>query len=77
MTETEWIDIFRTNLIEMMAEYGYTQRDLADATGLSEMAISNYVNGKRIPTMRAIINISYELNIEVNDLIDFGDRIEG
>lgn len=77
MTETEWIDIFRTNLIEMMAEYGYTQRDLADATGLSEMAISNYVNGKRIPTVRAIINISYELNIEVNDLIDFGDRIEG
>lgn len=77
MTETEWIDIFRTNLIEMMAEYGYTQRDLADATGLSEMAISNYVNGKRIPTVRAIINISYELNIEVNDFIDFGDRIEG
>lgn len=77
MTETEWIEIFRTNLIEIMTEYGYTQRDLADATGLSEMAISNYVNGKRIPTVRAIINISYELNIEVNDLIDFGDRIEG
>lgn len=77
MTETEWVEIFRTNLIEMMSEYGYTQRDLAEATGLSEMAISNYVNGRRIPTVRSIINISYEFNIDVNDLIDFGDRIEG
>lgn len=76
MTETEWLDIFTSNLIEMMHEKGYTQRDLADATGLSEGTISNYINKRQIPGVRAIVNISYELDCDVSDLIDFGDRIQ-
>lgn len=77
MTETEWLDIFSNNLLELMRERGYSQGDLADDTGLSKMAISYYINKQRIPGIRAIINIAYILDCDVSELIDFGDRIEG
>lgn len=76
MTELEWMKIFGENLAEIMGEQGYTQRDLARSTNLSESAISNYVRGRQMPTLRAIINMAYELNQDFNDFIDFGDRIE-
>lgn len=75
MSEQEWIDIFGDNLAEIMAEKGYTQRDLAEATGLSESTISQYINKKRMPTIRAIINMAYELDLSMDEFIDFGDRV--
>lgn len=77
MTELDWLDAFSENLREIMDEKGYTQRDLADATGLSESSVSYYVAGQRIPGIRAIINMAYELDIDMNEFIDFGDRIHG
>lgn len=76
MSEVEWMRIFGGNLKEIMDEQGYTQRDLAEATGLSEASISNYVNARKMPTIRAIINLSFELGIPFEDFINFGDRIE-
>lgn len=77
MSEIEWLDIFGTNLIVMLDENLMTQKDLAEATGLSEGTISKYVNKTQMPTVRAILNISYALNCSLDDLIDFGDTIEG
>lgn len=76
MTEVEWMKIFGQNLADIMKEQGYTQKDLAEATNLSTSAISNYVRGTQIPTLRAIINMTYELNQDLNFFIDFGDRID-
>lgn len=76
MSEQEWLDIFADNLISMLDEANITQRDLADETGLSEAAISYYLHKRKIPGIRAIVNISYALNCDVSELIDFGDRIE-
>lgn len=75
MTEQEWLDIFSENLRECMIEKGYTQKELAEETGLSEAAISNYVNGRKFPSVRAIINMSYALRVSLIDFIDFGDFI--
>lgn len=75
MTEEEWLDIFAHNLVDMLKDARMTQRELADETGLSEGTISSYVNKRRIPTIRAIVNIGYALDCDLNDLIDFGDRI--
>lgn len=76
MSEVEWMRIFGDNLKEVMDEQGYTQKDLAEATGLSEASISNYVNARKMPTIRAIINLSFELGIGFEDFINFGDRID-
>lgn len=76
MTETEWLEIFGDNLKDLIDKQGYTQRDLADEVGLDEGTISRYVNKQRIPGVRALVNIAYVLDCSLDDLMDFGDRIE-
>lgn len=76
MSETEWLRIFSKNLVSILSESRINQKELAEMTGLSTATISKYVNGIQMPTVRAIINISYALHISVDELIDFGDRIE-
>ena len=73
MTELEWLEIFSTNLRELLEERGFTQRDLAIASRLSDSTISDYIHGQKIPSLRAIINIAYALEISIDELIDFGD----
>lgn len=77
MTEFEWLDIFAGNLHELMQERGYSQGDLADDSGLDQATISRYLNRRRIPTVRAIVNLAHTLDCDISELIDFGDRIEG
>lgn len=72
MSENEWLAYFGVNLEEYMIAAKMTQRDLADASGLSEASISNYIRGRRMPEVRAIINIAEALNCSVNELVDFG-----
>lgn len=75
MTELEWMDIFGDNLRDILKEYGMTQRQLAEETGLTESTISNYINKRKIPSMRAIVNIANALDISTDELINLDDRI--
>ena len=75
MSEQEWIDIFGDNLYEMLYEKGMSQNDLAEETGLDKATISRYISKKQMPSVKAVIAISYALNCKVDDLIDFGDLI--
>ena len=76
MSEVEWMDIFVDNLLHMMDDYGYNQRLLAEVTGLSEGTISKYISKQQMPGVKAVLNIAYAFNCSLDDLIDFGDRIE-
>ena len=76
MSEVEWIKIFGQNLDEMLIEANMTQRELAEDTGLTEATISRYINGRRMPTVRALVNIAYSLNCSFDELMDFGDVLE-
>jgi transcriptional regulator with XRE-family HTH domain len=75
MSEIEWLEIFGDNLINLLDKEGMTQRELAEATGLSEGTISSYINKRKIPGIKAIINMAYVLECSIDDLIDFGDTI--
>lgn len=75
MTEVEWLDMFSDNLVNMMNGVRISQRDLADATGLSEGTISNYIHRRQMPGVKAIVNIAYALDCSMDDLVDFGERI--
>ena len=75
MTEVEWLDIFGDNLKSMLEHANMTQMELAEYSGLSKAAISRYINKERIPSLRAIINISYALECDVGELIDFDEPI--
>lgn len=76
MSELDWLDIFAGNLRDMLIDANMSQRELADASGLAESTISSYINKQKIPSLKAIINISYALDCDVTELIDFGDAIE-
>lgn len=65
MTKEEFIQ----KLHDMMIVRGYNQKDLAKDTGLTESAISNYLNGIRTPNMKSLHLLSEALDY------DFGQKI--
>ena len=75
MTDQEWINIFGDNLVDILHDAKMTQRELADAAGLSESTISDYIHKRKMAGIKAVINIAYALDCEISDLIDFGDMI--
>lgn len=75
MTELEWLDIFSNNLVDILKDQRMTQRELADASGLSEGTISNIINKRTMPSIKTIVNISHVLDIEATELIDFDSTI--
>lgn len=76
MTESEWINIFGDNLADMLNNANMTQKELADAAGISESMVSDYIHKRRAPRLRSIINIAYALDCSVDDLMDFEEMIE-
>lgn len=75
MSEAEWMDIFGDNLRDILKDQYMSRRELAEVLGLSEATVCRYINKKQMPTMEVIINMSYELSLSVDELIDFGDRV--
>ena len=76
MTLKSWMDAFGENLEELMEERDMTQLDLARDSGLSVGSINAYIHKQSPPGIKAIINIAYALDIDVSELIDFGDSID-
>lgn len=76
MTLKTWMEVFGNNLSDILKDRGMTQYDLAKDSGLSVGSVSAYINKQSPPGIRAIINIAYALDVDVNELIDFDDRIE-
>lgn len=69
MTEVEFIDIFKGNLKSLMDEAGYNQQELAQEAKIDQSTISKYLNGTRMPSVRALNNISIALNCTIDELI--------
>ena len=76
MTESEWLDDFSYRLLGAMQYAGLNQKILARESGLSEASISNYINGVKMPNVKAIVNLAYVLDCEIEELVDFGEKIE-
>ena len=75
MSELEWLDIFGDNLVSLLKDARMSQRELADAAGLSEATISSYIRKRKMPSIRAVVNIAYVFGISMDELIDFGDMV--
>jgi transcriptional regulator with XRE-family HTH domain len=75
MSEVEWLEEFGDNLSSMLKEANMSQKELAFETGLSEASISSYVNGRKLPGPKALVNISHTLDCSLEDLMDFGELI--
>ena len=59
------------NLIKTIREENnLTQKDLGDDLGVSAQAVSKWENGKNIPDIAILKEISDKYNIDINDLLD-------
>lgn len=76
MTQTDWRDTFAGNLVDVLKDRGMTQTQLAQDSGLSVSRISDYINKRATPTIFALINMAYALDMDVCELVDFDERIE-
>lgn len=66
---------FASNLKSLMKYQNINQVELADKTGLTNVMINHYIHERKMPTVCSIVNISYALNVNVDELIDFGEMI--
>ena len=76
MGQQEWLNIFGDNLASFLEEERMSQRELARLTGLNESTISRYINKLQMPTVRAIINISFALEWQFEDMLNYGAMLE-
>ena len=75
MSEIEWMNIFGDNLRDILKDYNMSQLELADAAGIAEGSISNYINKRSIPSLRNAINISHALGLSMDELLYFEDKV--
>lgn len=76
MSEMFWLKTFAGNLRDILEEYGYTQKDFAECTDISVPSICGYMSAKRMPSIRALVNMSMELGILFDEFMDFGCKVD-
>lgn len=57
------------NLKQLRKAKGFTQKRLGELVGVSESAINQYENGKRLPSFEVALKIAEELDCEFTDLV--------
>ena len=60
----------KNNILIVLQRNNMTQKDLSVKTGLTEVSISRYVQGKRIPKINDCLKISKVLNCTVEELFE-------
>ena len=61
--------MFEKNLKFYRLKKGLSMKELADRSGLTSMAISNYESGKRMPDMDVLKRLATELDVRVSDFL--------
>lgn len=75
MTQAEWRNIFGNNLADILREKNMTQSELAKRARLSVSRINDYIQENATPSIFAVINIAYALDMDIAELVDFEDSI--
>lgn len=63
-------DIFAKNVKRLLDEKCMSQRELADAAGVTEVAMSRYLNDGRMPKGQILYNIAKVLGVSIDDLFE-------
>mgnify|MGYP006330301223 FL=1 len=60
---------FTMNLKKLMIEREMTAADIARKTGMTQAALSRYINDKRTPNINSVIKIAKALNVPIELLV--------
>lgn len=69
MDENRFLEDFAENLKYFMQEKNIGQRELAKKTDISQSTINRYLRGNCMPSAKALVNIGYVLDCDIDDLI--------
>lgn len=58
------------NIKRLMHLNGYTQKQLAMRSGCTESAISKYINNKRVPRLKILINLAIALGVTIDEIAE-------
>lgn len=61
---------FSDHLVEFMTLKGFSQRTLAEYTGLGKGTIYNYINKRATPSLMAIRRIAHVLGCSISELVE-------
>lgn len=67
--------MFRIHLREALKASGMTQKALAEKTGITEVSISRYLNGQRIPRGPQIVVLAKALNVTCDYLLSLKSMV--
>lgn len=76
MTEQMWMDKFSDKLRDLLETECMTQKDLVEESGLSAGAINSYLNGYKMPGVKALTRLADVFAVSVDELVWFGEPIE-
>ena len=77
MTEEEWRKEFARRLLKIKHNNkDYDQKELAEASGISESTISHYMKGTRTPKGENLVRLAKALDCTVDELIMVDEIIE-
>lgn len=71
MNELDLLYDFADNLKYYMTKRELTQGDLARESYISQSTISAYLNARKMPTLKSIVNICCALKCDFDDLLPF------
>jgi len=71
--------LFADKLLAMRLARGWTQKQLADASGLRQQTVAKWELGERIPSFEAVLALCNALGVEVGEFkgCEFGKRGRG
>lgn len=67
------MNIFTERLNELLDKRGMTQRELAEKIGTTEVSVSRYCSGQRVPKGPAIVKMAQALNVKTDYLLGHDD----
>lgn len=71
ISEEDWIKDFSMTLKNKVSMSGLTRQDISDITGISKVSISNYMNGKSMPSHYNMLKIAKALNCSVYEFTHY------
>ena len=71
ISEEDWIKDFSMTLKHKISMSGLTRQDISDITGISKVSISNYMNGKSMPSHYNMLKIAKALNCSVYEFTHY------
>lgn len=67
------MEIFIKRFKEILEEKNIKQKEIADRVGVSEVTISRYLTGERIPRMDVVLKLASYLNVSIDYLLGNSD----